>query len=140
MGRNYKDMRDGLEPLIGKIIKQVFINNDKTQLKIECDDGTHYFQVDSDCCSIGWIEHINLQPYLSAKVEKVENPSMDAIMASKQDSDKVYASLAFGKGNLLLGVEYRNSSNGYYGSSMYENEGEIILSKEDKWTNLNESF
>lgn len=76
------------------------------------------FLVDGDCCSTSWIEHMEIPDDISGAVFYGYEES-DPVEKSDPDSEclKVYSSrFRTSKGDIAL--EYRNSSNGYYGGSL----------------------
>jgi len=98
------------EQIIGQTLKSVYINQDKTDIIVECENGKFYpFVTDGDCCSETWIEHVTL-PWREEKIEKVEEIDLGDAMPTRQEHDCLYG-ISIGS----LHVEFRNSSNGYYG-------------------------
>lgn len=100
-----------------KPIKLVSLNEDKTIFTITFnDDSTAQWKVEGDCCSQSWIEHLELpNDYIGEKIIAVFDDVMD-----RKDDDENYECLQVykttfrtHKGDITL--EYRNSSNGYYG-------------------------
>ena len=83
------------------------------------DDGTRVeFYVEGDCCSHSWIEHLQLPADIKgATVLSVDDSA--PITSDHDDHDdggdiQVYnTSFKTDRGEIIL--EYRNSSNGYYG-------------------------
>lgn len=125
-----------IDKLKGLIIKKVFIDPSKESLKIETDKETLFFSVSAGCCSDTWIEHIHLESWAPDPIDKTEDKFMEALMPTKQSVDKVYASYAYAGTELVLGIEYRNSSNGYYG-------GDLEISPNEpasEWKLVEESF
>lgn len=113
---------EGLSILVGKKIAKIYLSKDDVYLKIECDDGhAYYFYCSPDCCSKSWIEHIHINIWFSENaraITEVKNTSMKAIMPTFQEFDKLYSSCCYVDNELVFGVEFRNSSNGYYGSML----------------------
>lgn len=121
-------------PLIGRKLMSVEVESDKTVLAFRFEDGDVRYDVEGDCCSRSWIEHIELPSVLSgAEVLTVsEAPVIDATEddtqnpVTKPDDEyfrreheclQVYQTV-FGTTKGEIAVEYRNSSNGYYGGSL----------------------
>lgn len=77
-------------------------------------------KADGDCCSSSWIEHVELPAAgFPAKVLSVNN--LDLPGSNDNDSEHdclvVYGlKIATDKGDLV--IDYRNSSNGYYGGNL----------------------
>ena len=102
-------------PLAGKHLSAVEISDDKTLLVFRLDDGrTLTYTAEGDCCSQSWIEHLTV-PSDIAGAEVTGWAEQD--MGEKEEdyeTIKVYqTSFLTAKGEII--VEYRNSSNGYYG-------------------------
>lgn len=116
----------------------------KTIVSVEFDDKSEYQEVAitlksgevvvghpiGDCCSSSWIEHISIPPDIEgAEVTGVQEASIDdldpsdpryrMLEAEKEYPDciRVYwTAIQTTKGEIIM--EYRNSSNGYYGGSI----------------------
>ena len=107
--------------LDGKTITQIEIATDKRAMRFMIEGADPIVaKADGDCCSSTWIEHVEL-PALGfpAKVLKVE----DIDLPGSNDNDSEYECLAvYGlkittdKGEVV--IDYRNSSNGYYGGNL----------------------
>lgn len=126
-----------INPLIGNTITEVYLSSDKYLLKIQLEEQPDpvIAWTDADCCSNTWIEGLEL-PALGfpAKVLGVE----DLDLSSKTiDNDPTHDCLQFygckvitEKGELV--VDYRNSSNGYYG-------GDLVWPGENSWNDYKPS-
>ena len=102
---------------------------------------------DADCCSHTWVEHIEL-PALGfpAKVLKLEDVDLPGSKDNHPEYDclQVYGTkIITDKGEII--IDYRNSSNGYYGGSLswpgeyfYGGVYEQNLSKEE-WNPLTDA-
>jgi hypothetical protein len=121
-----------------KIIR-VLITNDKSTLYFETDGEPFAIIVYGDCCSQAWIEHVTgVEDCLGAKIlEHKRYPQID-VYGSYQKYDVLYQSRftltktddEHYQHHLVevpppsppqlgyLGLEYRCSSNGYYGASV----------------------
>jgi hypothetical protein len=106
--------------MIGKTINKILVADDKLAINFVCDDGEHVAEVDADCCSYTWVENIET-PALGypAKVFSVE----DLMLAEDEwdehldDLTQFYGcKISTDKGDIV--IDYRNSSNGYYGGSL----------------------
>lgn len=131
--------------LIGKTIIAMNIASDGLALQIITSDKEEIIvRVDGDCCSHTWIEHVQLPPlgfpalvtdvdeltfeYDDPPVEEPFNSQMeDNEYGEYDDDDDDYeyddsVIVEYGcairtlKGDIL--IEYRNSSNGYYGGNL----------------------
>lgn len=107
-------------PLVGMVLVNAWVEQeDNTLLFLAFEEGVLVFETEGDCCSNSWIEYI-------------QAPAMgyDAIIAEvsgeveyRMESDETHDCLKFyqqviktTKGDLV--IEYRNSSNGYYGGAL----------------------
>jgi hypothetical protein len=106
--------------LEGKTILDIKIADDKEAIKFITNEGDVICRVDADCCSHSWVESIELPAGgFPAQVLKAEDLDLN-----KPDvSDDEYECLQFygfkistNKGDII--IDYRNSSNGYYGGSL----------------------
>ncbi len=110
-----------MEKLIGKEVKSLFMNPEKTRLQFVCkDDEVITFDIESDCCSVGWIEHITgVDDIRRGKVNQVEDIALGEVIPTRQEVDKLYGvKIMTGDSWGEFYLEFRNSSNGYYGSSI----------------------
>ena len=106
--------------LIGKKIRRIFISDDAINIKFVTDQGDFIYHTDGDCCSETWIQEINHYDNL---IDHVVNFSKEltevSLPGSKQDEDVAYG-IEFGEDKFCKGsIVYRNSSNGYYGGSIF---------------------
>lgn len=106
-------------PLIGKTVVSVDLARDKKAIRFNLADGgsvTAY--ADGDCCSDTWIESLDAPDNLIGTVAVAESLDM-----SRPDIDRDGDVTAFygfkivtEKGDCV--IDYRNSSNGYYGGNL----------------------
>jgi hypothetical protein len=105
-------------------LKAVSLSDDKQQIVFEFTEGENVvFGVEGDCCSRSWIEHLDVpKDVIGEKIIGVEDARMDRNgEGDSGDDDKEYSEclqiyntkFVTLKGCIVL--EYRNSSNGYYG-------------------------
>lgn len=110
--------------LVGKVIIAIYSDreNDSTaeNLWFVCRDGTVIQAVtDGDCCSHTWFEaFIGLPDILFAPVTEVNNLDLPGVEQPEESWEfiQVYG-LEIRTTNGVATIEYRNSSNGYYGGS-----------------------
>jgi len=123
--------------LIGKEIDAIYINGDKTSLRLHCGDEWVEMHTDADCCSESWIEHMTGIMYLRGReVTGIERMDLGEAIGTRQECDQLYSlTIQFGMGECA--IEFRNSSNGYYGGWM-----SIIHCKNDVegYTQLTKDF
>lgn len=139
------------DELIGAEVSKIYVNKvakggytlfDLNSVLLETNKGNFVIEVYGDCCSTGYIDHIGLDVYSSDTSYVIEQISDVGDISGEfantaQDSDAVYGlKIKFERGGLLL--EYRNSSNGYYGSS-YEIK-RMLEPITEFWEELTESF
>lgn len=109
--------------MVGKILKSVDLSADKARITFAFADGTtQAFGVSGDCCSNSWIEHMETPGDVDgAKVLAVEESDVvvddsPAAVAEHEHLQVYQTFFRTDKGTITL--EYRNSSNGYYGGSL----------------------
>lgn len=114
--------------LVGKTILSVKIATDRMALLFSFNDGTSLVaRTDGDCCSQTWIEHVELPTEFPAKIISAGSIELNIDDVTNDD----YECLSFygykistDKGDMV--IDYRNSSNGYYG-------GDIVFGKREDW-------
>lgn len=102
-------------PLADKTLASVEVTEDKERLIFTLDDGrTISYTAEGDCCSHSWIEHLTVPPDIAGS--SVDGFAEQEMGETEEDYEtiRVYqTSFRTPKGEVV--VEYRNSSNGYYG-------------------------
>ena len=105
--------------LVGRSILSMKIAEDKKAILFETDQGQVIAKADGNCCSDTWIEHIEL-PVMGfpSKVLSVDDLDMPQVEESGEyEVIQVYGcKISTDKGDVV--IEYRNSSNGYYGGNL----------------------
>ena len=106
--------------LVGKTIVAVFLAADKKALKFEFSDGaTQEAWCDGDCCSDTWIESLSLPAGgLPAKIMAVNDLPLREKEAEHGDLTQIYG-LKITTPAGYLDLDFRNTSNGYYGGNLY---------------------
>ena len=105
-----------------KIIKKIKISKDKEHILFVFDDEkTLQAYAYAECCSSTWIEHIEHATEYPAKVLKVEVLEMPESHFYNDNELNDYIQyyglcIKTDKGDIV--IEYRNSSNGYYGGEL----------------------
>jgi hypothetical protein len=107
----------------GRILLGATISPDQTNLTLLLDGGTiATFEVDGDCCSVSWIEHVTY-PQFGGQILDITEPELpppDGFVEEPNDYSVIrYYHTAIQTTRDELIVEYRNSSNGYYGGEMH---------------------
>lgn len=123
-GSDYEGMGDA--PL-----SAVVLGDDKETITFCFEGGFEArFRVEGDCCSHSWIEHLDVPPYVIGEKlisvedartddlteDRVANPMIgsDEYRYPQHECLQAYKTIfRTAKGDIVL--EYRNSSNGYYG-------------------------
>jgi len=124
-----------MKELIGKKIVKVEIDSKQQHyLRFTTDTGEQLvYLADGDCCSESWFYSVSgLDCLLGQIVTAVEQINMGEIAEdgkSRQESDELYSvKLTTGRG--VADVEFRNSSNGYYG-------GNVEFCDAENWRSVN---
>lgn len=130
-----------LEELIGRKILGVQLDDAKVYLNFVTDQGDVLYGCYADCCSESWINHISgVSELVGGTVQDVEDVDFFALLKiepepTRQESDQVlFHRIKTEKGWCTL--EFRNSSNGYYGGWLEEearvpNDVEMLNTTED---------
>jgi len=113
------------KPLIGQPLASVETIDEGEAVRFSLLDGrTLTYDAYGDCCSHSWVEYLTAPDILGVAITDVSEPELPHYPASPvlHDTDdyetiKVYHTAFHTERGLIL-VEYRNSSNGYYGGSL----------------------
>lgn len=109
-----------MNELLNQVIEHIYVNDDNTLIVFKTqDDKVFAYRAYGDCCSHSWVNTLSgISNLLDRTIQKVI-PNKEV----RDDSDdngsviKYYGiTLETVKG--FVDVEYRNSSNGYYGGSL----------------------
>lgn len=109
-----------MKELIGVTITRLLVSDDKQYLKIETDKDSIYYGAEGDCCSNSWIESIEApeMPQTIVAVDEGDGVELKGVCNNEgyePDLLQQYKTvLRCAKGESIH-IEYRNSSNGYYG-------------------------
>lgn len=125
---------DALKHIIGLTIRRVTFENDMSAMYLDTEKGQFKLEAEGDCCSSTVIDHVDNVDNLLSKVlsfESVEqwvpreNPdTYEGSPAADYEDISYYAlKIVTEKGEAF--IDYRNSSNGYYGGwlNVYAPEG-----------------
>lgn len=121
----YSDKKTiGEAPLVGKTVAAAFISEDKEDIRLDMVSGeTYYLRTDADCCSETWIEHVNnFDTLIGKEIVGTETKDLGEGIATRQDRDLLYSASILYKVHNYHGsadIEFRNSSNGYYGGDIF---------------------
>lgn len=126
-------MKNGIERLVGKVVLKIYMNEDF--LKFETDQGSVVYGVYGDCCSSSYFhdfigvkkllengtvlsaKEINLDEK-TQKYNETEKETMTWGAISCYGFEIVTEHPVFGEQTSVF--SFRNSSNGYYGGSLYD--------------------
>lgn len=105
--------------LVGKTITGIQIADDKKALRFITDGGDIIAKADGDCCSDTWVESVEVPalgfPALVAAVDDLEMPNLGT--PDDHECVEYYGcKISTDKGDIV--IDYRNSSNGYYGGNL----------------------
>jgi hypothetical protein len=112
--------------MAGKTIQEIRLSEDETSLGFAFTDGSAVrWDTDADCCSETWFADIvGVEALIGRTIQRIETIDMPAAGydakdgRGRQDEDEVYGlKIATERG--LCDIVYRNSSNGYYGGTMF---------------------
>lgn len=106
--------------LVGKTLTGIKIREDKEAILFQTTDGAVVALADGDCCSHSWVESIEL-PALGFPALVTEARDLDLVREEEEvEPDEVIQFYGFkivtDKGEIV--IDYRNSSNGYYGGCL----------------------
>jgi len=106
--------------LVGKVLTGIQIADDKQAINFLVDGENIIAKMDADCCSHTWVEHIELPalgfPALVVAVDDLDLPG-SVYEDPEHDCLQVYGlKITTDKGEIV--IDYRNSSNGYYGGQI----------------------
>lgn len=112
-------VRASAQSLVGRKVERFELSEDKTVMTFHLDGGARLVgELDADCCSESWVEHVDA-PIDGLTVEKVtETSAEDLGYGTRQEYDQVWFLRVAGAERYTsrgCTVEFRNSSNGYYG-------------------------
>ena len=110
-----------IEKIAGHTITKVEISQSKEYLRITTDRRTFVFEAKGDCCSHSWFEAIDDPQAMLGKVVEVEEIDIPFSKTRPEQVDYEYIQYYGVRFTTAAGratVEYRNSSNGYYGGSL----------------------
>lgn len=106
---------------LDKPLQAISVSSDKTFLTFHFrGDTVAIFRTDGDCCSESWIEHITLPDDLNGAIitEIIEEPTQSYEERPPYEYIQIYQiKFRTNKGETIA-LEFRNSSNGYYGGDL----------------------
>lgn len=110
----------GIERILGRTITKVETNADHYVFRFTFETGDPIeLYVYGDCCSQSWVEHITgAAALVGASIIGVEEKDLGAAPATYQEYDQKYSTILKLSNAQQFEIEYRNSSNGYYGGSI----------------------
>lgn len=115
-----------LADLIGRKVLGVQMTPEKEEVRFITDIGNLDYYCYADCCSESWVNHVSdVSSLVDATVVNVEECNFYALLGvepepTKQESDTVLFHRVYTDKGVCV-IEFRNSSNGYYGGSFERN-------------------
>jgi hypothetical protein len=109
-----------MKELLGRKILKIFINSEKTELAFHCEGNVQVHVVaKGDCCSYSWFEHLSgVEALINGLVREIEEVDLSSLSIEGKDALDEWIEFYGYKFKTDLGysdLEFRNSSNGYYG-------------------------
>ena len=109
-----------MNPLIGRTITRVMITSDKKALRFHVDGAEPVVvKVDGDCCSDTWIESLDAPENLFGTVLSIKDIEMPDLGTPEEYECIAYYGCRIVTDKGVCVIDYRNSSNGYYGGNLY---------------------
>ena len=115
-----------MKELFGKVISNIYLSDDSTEIVFRGQDELHQdkswsYDAVGDCCSHSWIESIeNPEHLIDSVIIGIEEKPETEDKSTVDDDDeciRVYGyTLKTARG--YTDIEFRNSSNGYYGGDL----------------------
>lgn len=106
-------------PLVGKKLLGIMIADDKGAVLFKTTDGDMVVRADGDCCSHTWIENIeNTVREFPATVTAVDDLDMPDLGSPDEYDVVAYYGCKITTDRGVIVIDYRNSSNGYYGGNL----------------------
>lgn len=129
-------MSERMQQLVGKNIEKVLVDADRQHwIRFVTDGGTFDYHVEGDCCSESWIwavSGVKAQHWRPSSGEKCQVMSIEEVplprfiqeMLAKdglgrQDEEQFYSFRINCSWGTQMEIEFRNSSNGYYGGDIH---------------------
>jgi len=120
--------------LLGKVIKKVHMIGDNI-LIFEDLDRLFFFKVLGECCSSSWVEHFaGIENLLNSTILDAEAIPLKDIADNEDECLKFY-SFKFRTDKGYIDIEFRNSSNGYYGALFVYEPDLTSWDKVNTWLN-----
>jgi hypothetical protein len=122
---SYFDVRDKMKEITGKVLSSIELSRERDEFVMKFRDGTEAkFGVKGECCSRSWIEHLEAPNDVDGALLLFSQESapitQDHAAHDEENGGKeiqVYNSrFITDRGDIVL--EFRNSSNGYYGGNL----------------------
>jgi hypothetical protein len=111
-------------PLIGKVVMAVYLAEDGGAIRFDIEGGNPVIaRADGDCYSQSWVEEVQgIEQLIGARVVSIEDvgdmPEKKGNRYDHYEEEMAYygCKITTDKGYAL--IDYRNSSNGYYGGNL----------------------
>lgn len=110
---------NGLEKLIGQYIYEIYQDDYRIVFRYG-DNQWLEMNAEGGCCSSSWIENVEIIPgAVGSKVVSFTDNYTDTIDSPDHECLQSYQTV-ISTAHGSISIEYRNSSNGYYGGSLEE--------------------
>lgn len=111
-----------MNPLIGKTLIGVKLAKDKEAILFQTPEGDIVARCDADCCSYTWVENIESTvrdfPALVTAAEDIEDGLPEMVKNDPEHDCLQFYGFKIATDKGVLVIDYRNSSNGYYGGNL----------------------
>lgn len=143
-----------MKELVGLVVDKMFVNEDQSVLKFETGQGEKLFVAEGDCCSETWFADILIQNnFYGMRVTDVVELDLPLFVQkliesdgrTRQEVDCVYGYRVKLKNDKTwqwseIEIIFRNSSNGYYGGSVYFKESMPSWVDSNTWTEITKDW
>lgn len=111
-----------MNPLIGKTLTGVKLAKDKEAILFQTTEGDIVARCDADCCSHTWVEGIENTigsfPAVVTAADDIEDGLPETINDHPEHACLQFYGFKVVTDKGVLVIDYRNSSNGYYGGNL----------------------
>jgi hypothetical protein len=115
------------DSLLNKVVESVWISQDGSLLQFVLKDNTKVvWETFGDCCSHTWIENVDNLGFKGAVLSITDDGALENPPPDPTDGEAIayYGCTVFTEYGRLV-IDYRNSSNGYYGGNLEVVTGEV---------------
>lgn len=121
-----------MEDLVGSTILTIKISTDHDYVRFLTSRGEYFYQTYADCCSESWISGITgIEALIGAEIYAIRK-----VFFEENDGELKIYSYKFTTSGGYADLEFRNSSNGYYGGSL----NRVSMCPKTTWKYVTEDF